>query len=401
MIRKFGLFACLPIAIAAVVLVALLGPLWRMRFSVLRSSRVGHFVAEPEAYLCKRKAGLISIPPGCTDVFFFETDVCNMEIARQWQTLLHVLPFPRIGYLICRLIKLSPYLSNRHLIPDSEFSSMGEQVERAIQALRPHLAVPDHVNSSGAQFLSEVAHCREIVCIHVRDAAYLSKTYPHFDYSYHNYRDWDLATLAPTVHDLAHHGFFIVRMGSVASSGIPANWPSSFDYANSPSRSDAMDLFLAARCRLWIGSASGLVDLPAMFKRPLVIVNHVSALLKTDPIITYYQHSLWLFKKFYSESRRRLLTYREAVEAGVTSMSSNAEFARANIALINNSPEEIRQAAQEMLQRLAGTWKENPEAEILQRKFWEIWGAEAPARAQFADVRVGSQFLLENRPLFE
>lgn len=45
------------------------------------------------------------------------------------------------------------------------------------------------------------------------------------------------------------------------------------DYAHHPERSPELDLFLAARCRFFIGTSSGLALVATVFSRPVLYTN--------------------------------------------------------------------------------------------------------------------------------
>ena len=48
-----------------------------------------------------------------------------------------------------------------------------------------------------------------------------------------------------------------------------------------------------------------------------------------------------------------------------------------DILLIENTPEEIRDVAIEMHERINGTWQLHDDDELLQQKFWEIFPVDA------------------------
>ncbi len=71
-------------------------------------------------------------------------------------------------------------------------------------------------------------------------------------------------------------------------------------------------------------------------------------------------------------------------------------FDQEQIELIQNTPEEIRDVALEMQQRLDHTWEASPEDEDLQERFWELFG---PYCVKSADLRIGAKFLRQNQHL--
>ena len=397
--RKLKLILLLPFAAALVLAIVVVGPIRRIRLGLIGSSRIGHIVTNVEAYLCKLDAGLLVTPPSCIDVFFFEDFVCNREIANQWRKRLHVFPFSAIAYVAARLIAMSELLTRRHMIPYDALSVLGLRTERAIHRFRGHLAVSGDVARDGDNMIAAMAGGRPLACLHVRDSSYLRHTQPNANYSYHDYRDWRTKDLARVVEELSNKGFFLVRMGAFVDETFPFAGDNIFDYAKSDFRSDRMDLYLGSRCALWVGAASGLMDVPFAFRRPLVVLNHVCPLIPAEPRFSLYADSIWIFKKYWSEAKGRLLSFREVLETGAGSFGRTGEFAAAGIRLIDNSPEEIREATIEMIERLNGTWIAAAGDEENQARLWSLWGDSAHAHSIQGNVRVGARFLSANPEL--
>lgn len=399
--RKLKLLLLLPLAGALALAILLLGPLRRVRLAQLGSARIGHFVTAVEAYLCQAKAGLRSPSTGVLDLFYLEEQVCNREVESQWRARLRILPGPNLFHLVARILRRAGSLGRRHLIPAAEMALWGEANERALREHRGHLRVPEPALAAGDAFATGTAGGRPLVCFHVRDAAYLRASQPGMDYSYHDYRDWPAASFADAAHALTGQGYFLVRMGAVVEHPLPFTVPGVFDYPLSGLRSDGLDLYFASRCAFWVGTASGLLDLPWAFRRPMVVLNHVSPLLREDPRITLYPDSVWTFKKFWSEARGRLLSLREIVDSGVGALSTGTQFRAAGIRFVDNSAAEVRDAVLEMSLRLRGEWNASPQDEALQDRFWRIWGPAWPDRARAARCRVATRFLSSNPELLD
>ena len=128
--RKLRLYALLPFAaLLALVLVAL-GPLFRVRLGLVRSSRIGHFITNVEAYVCRIEAGMDARPARGVDLFFYEDQVCNCEIGEGWRRHLHVVPFPGLAYVAARLLSQTSWTARRHLVDPEEMSFIPVAAER-------------------------------------------------------------------------------------------------------------------------------------------------------------------------------------------------------------------------------------------------------------------------------
>jgi len=77
---------------------------------------------------------------------------------------------------------------------------------------------------------------------------------------------------------------------------------------------------------------------------------------------------------------------------------TNEIFAKLNLELIENTPEEIRAVTIEMDERISGSWVTSEEDEELQDKFWSLFG---PDKIRSHDLRIGSTFLKQNIDLIK
>ena len=71
-------------------------------------------------------------------------------------------------------------------------------------------------------------------------------------------------------------------------------------------------------------------------------------------------------------------------------------FTGLNLELIENTPEEILAVTIEMDERLKGTWDSTNEDDILQKQFWVLFG---PNKIRSPDLRIGTEFLRQNKKL--
>ena len=94
----------------------------------------------------------------------------------------------------------------------------------------------------------------------------------------------------------------------------------------------------------------------------------------------------------------------EIVSSEIVRGLTTESFKSKGIKLVENSPEEIRDVALEMADRLEGTWIPDENDEKLQDKFWKIFTSES--KTQFSAygtvlhgeirARYGAKFLREN-----
>lgn len=107
-----------------------------------------------------------------------------------------------------------------------------------------------------------------LVCLHVRD---------HFfrkDENKKNYRNSDINNYIDTINYLIENNFKVIRMGK---SGQKINFKHQnfFDYPNLDNTDDILDIFLINKCKFYIGTQSGILDVAYMFNKPILTTNMV------------------------------------------------------------------------------------------------------------------------------
>ena len=145
------------------------------------------------------------------------------------------------------------------------------------------------------------------------------------------------------------------------------------DYATNGMRSDFMDIYLGAKCAFCISAGTGFDAVPIIFRRPVAYVNNVPAghfFGFTDQIIGIFKHHL-------DADSNRELSLSEIFARGVGHCRVTSGYETKGVDLIENTPEEIRDVAIEMAERLNGTWQAHPEDDALQQRFWEIFPTDA------------------------
>ena len=227
-----------------------------------------------------------------------------------------------------------------------------------------------------------------------RDSAFLKTQDPARDFSYHDYRDSRIANYIEATERLADLGIWSLRMGSVVSEPIPSKNPRIIDYANKH-RSVFGDVFICATCKFFLGTGSGLSEVPGVaFGKPVIFVN-------SAPIgfMLYRSVDLLIPKKYWSTELKRFLSVREIVQLKADRIYDSAEFKRLGIELIENTSEEIRDVALEMNARIDGTWVPHAEDEELQNRYRAAWPKDHLLTGY--PSRVGAAFLRQNRFLLD
>ena len=159
-------------------------------------------------------------------------------------------------------------------------------------------------------------------------------------------------------------------------------------------RNDFLDIFLSAKCRFFLGSTAGLITLPMVFRKPLVMADFIPL----DYLPLGYPDALIIPKKIWIRNEKRLMTFNEIVKSGTGKFIETEQYEKAGLDVIGNTPEEIKAVAIEMESRLNGTWKDTEEDEKMQNRFQSIFKPRQP-HGMIKTARIGAEFLRHNKEL--
>lgn len=142
-------------------------------------------------------------------------------------------------------------------------------------------------------------------------------------------------------------GGYVFRMGYPGITKMP-KIDGLIDYANSEIKSEVMDLFLGATCKFCIGTSSGYYAIPKIFSVPILLVD--------SPVHeTYFslkEQDIYLPRLFMSIKENKILKFSDMFSYPLNFLSSDKEYKKFNIKVIENSPDEINNATKEMIQRI-------------------------------------------------
>jgi len=250
--------------------------------------------------------------------------------------------------------------------------------------------------STGQKFLSDCGTDGEnrFVCLNVRDSNFLEKSEPigwhrNRNWSYHDYRDSDIKTYVAAAEALAEMGYTVFRMGAIVKEPLISKHPRVIDYATNGMRTQFLDIFLGAHCAFAVSTSSGWDGIPAIFRRPLMCVNHLPVFDPSLETLNSIDHPKILLDCDSSE----VLTLQLLIERGAATPLNTQAYKDAGVVIRDLSSEELVDAVTEMAQRVEGTFVETPEQKEMQAKAKHILSTHPklqptpnyyPIRAQFA-----------------
>jgi putative glycosyltransferase (TIGR04372 family) len=233
------------------------------------------------------------------------------------------------------------------------------------------------------------------VCFAARDTAYLSSIYPDYDFRYHNYRNSNINNYLDAARAMVERGYYAIRMGSARATKMDATDSKIIDYAGSNFRSDFLDIYLAAKCQIFIGSADGITGMPMIFRRPINMVNFIPL----GDLWVWSDNYVCIPKKLWLQLENRFMTFSEIFNSDVRGFVYANQYEQLGIDVVENTSAEIAAVAIELEARLNGTWETTEEDEELQKQFWSVYRSNYISNV--LKSRIGARFLRENRNLLD
>lgn len=404
LLRKIKLFATksyyIPIyilAIPAVLIIRLIKPWLLVRLGGLHSTRIGHFAANTELYLCERAAGVNVPNQRHIDIFYMGgKPVCNQQLATMWKRVLRIWP----AWLVAPIDQIN------RLIPSGESHEIGKNANsdrdilNLLDRVPPHLQFTAEETARGEDGLRAMGIPAGVpfVCLAVRDSAYLASQLGSIDFSYHDYRDSDVQNYVLAAEALANRGYYVIRMGAKVREPINSTHTNIIDYATNGMRSDFMDIYLGSKCEFCITVGTGYDAVPYIFRRPIVYVN----LVPVAYLPTFRAQYIGIFKHHIDSTSNNELSLSEIFIRGVGFCMRSSDYKAKGVTLVENTPQEIRNVVIESAERIAGTWKEHPADNSVQRSFWEIYLAyvvkDSAGKPLHGEIRgrFGAAYLRDN-----
>lgn len=194
------------------------------------------------------------------------------------------------------------------------------------------------------------------VCLHVREAGF------HGDitaWSLNRHRNADIASYEPAIRAITARGGWVVRIGDPSMARLP-EIPHCIDYAHADWRADWVDLFLIGSARFFLGMPTGPYSVAMAFGVPVLGTNWFP--LGFWP---FCSGDLFLHKRLVTRDGKRPLSIAESLRAPFLGGLEPRMFETAGLEIVDNTAEEIGEAAEEMLDRLDGRSPHDPEGERL------------------------------------
>lgn len=353
------------------IIIRLLRPLIIVRIARIPTSNYGHFAYNPSVYYCKKKLKIDQLEKKHLDLFYihYKDKIYNKQLAKMWKRKLNFLP----GLILAPVEKINKLFPGWkiHSIQDVT-SFVPYDLEFEIEKCKP-LEFTQEEEDYGKKILNKfgLKNNDKFVCFAIRDSAHnqiQKKTSRNNNWSYHNYRHWDLNKFFLAAEELTKKGYYVFRMGVYAEKKFKTNNPKIIDYVNSDLKSDFMDVFLGAKCSFCLSTTFGFDEVPNLFRRPIIYL-----ILPFGHFRSYSNRFIILTKHHYLKKENRRLTLSEIFSYGLAFIYETEIFQQKGIELVDNSPEEIKDVVIEMYEYLEKNEKLSEEDENLQKNFKNLY----------------------------
>lgn len=341
----------------------------RIKFVFIYCERIGHLAAETELFLRRLRNGVYD---GTANIYIgvcSSSHVSNRQLLEMFKRNLFIIESWWFDKLITstwfkktQFYHQAPFQIPHPLPPFYQKGELHLNEYFEFNNYKPILSFTPEEEREGKKNLTEMGIEEKdwFVCFHARDHAYLNEKNGRNDY-----RNCDIDSFMQAAEYIVEEGGYAIRIGAKVEKPLPKERNKRIiDYAIE-SHSDFMDIYLSARCKFFIGSATGLVHVPTIFNVPVVIVNdcpfEFGSLCKDD---------LFIPKLYYNQEKVVYLTVKEILDSGYgRSLIWDDKNIPRWLKLVNNSSEEIFEVAKEMNMRIDGSYIETEDERLYQSKY--------------------------------
>jgi len=363
------------------ILVKLIKPIFLIRFREIPSERIGHFAIETELYLCEKNNKLRKNTKTHIDIFFVGKNISNKYLLKLYKKKIIILPRNLVLPInsLCNLFARFFKIENPHIVEANK--AFNFDCNNLIDKSPVYLKFNENENENGKKIMEQmkIPLDKKIVALFLRDEAYLKKTFPGKDFSYHKFRNYKIEKFLPAIKALIDKDYYVIRMGKYVEEKFPLKNQNFLDYPFCRHKSDFMDLYLINRSSFCISTGTGLQEIAHLFRKHLVeFSSHFNRLpLFSKKILT-------LSKKMFWKKNKKMLTISEIISSGAINFNTIEEYKEKGIDIVDNNENEIKDVILEMTLKVnADNYYTNNDFE-LQNQFKKLY----PSNLLYRGVKI-------------
>ena len=261
------------LAFVVLIILRILRPLIKIELCIIAFHRYGHLALEPEIFLGERELlarenGQRRLPIRFQWWSFGPTRLqTNRFLAAKWKKVVCALP----SWWIDALHTVGESMQFLRL-DEPKMSIRGSR--NSLDLTSAHLQLTEAELSRGRSELFGLGldPYKPYVCLVVRDGGHYASLGERESDGY-SFMNFDIATFERAAFSLVERGYQVVRMGSGSEKPFGTNRPGIIDYANSASRSEFLDIFIAATCSFAVSTQTGPDAVCLTFRRPVCYID--------------------------------------------------------------------------------------------------------------------------------
>ncbi|MDA9040177.1 TIGR04372 family glycosyltransferase [Gammaproteobacteria bacterium] len=336
-----------------------------IRLGYFYGERIGHFAKDVELYLAEKT---LNSHIKTIDLFFIGGKSSNSFLLKLVKRKITV---NRLVSIIHTANKLLPNNKKYEYIPSVEKQGNTADLKGLLPKTKPHLSFTDKEDKTANAFLKSIGCNKKFVCLSIRDSGYLKETFPHNNFSYHNYRDSEVETYISSIEYLLENDFFVIRMGKIVNDSLDIKHDNFLDYASSDLKNDFLDIWLMANCSFCISTSTGLDEVSDIFRVPIVYVNA----LAIANYSSWNKGCIWTPKTIVSKKNMAPLSVDELIATGAIGIPEKGTYQelldKNNLTYIDNTADEILSSVSEMLLKFNNQWEYSYQRQDRQKLFWK------------------------------
>ena len=359
----------------------------------LNYTRIGHLLSDFDFYL---KESLNSNNKKTPLLFCNKNEFANRHVIKHYDKKIVIIHIPiKNSFYFCRLLNSHP-LTLKNLSKYNETENQRSfLIYREWGDQKPIFSREKHTIVSNE--LSELAgkNVERWVCLHYRTSNYsdfYQRGYKSRVDPGQAFRNSNPNNLKAVVKELSRLGIYSVIMGHDREIHF-SDEKFVINFSSASWRTEKLDIDLSSNCVFYVGNSSGAIAIPRVFGVPVAGTN-----------ITPFLHSLGgayrdinIHKWYWSDSKKRILNYREMLSENILMMRESRHFIDNKIELIENSEEENLCLLYDMLEQhqLIDVSK-NYDDEIYASKLFEEILSSSLQKRYYWENKISKKFLLKN-----
>jgi putative glycosyltransferase (TIGR04372 family) len=158
-------------------------------------------------------------------------------------------------------------------------------------------------------------------------------------------RNCEIESYKLAINEINRRGGWVIRMGNekLPNTNLGEKY---IDYGSTDVKEDWMDMFICSEGKFFIGTNSGPAELPRCFGRPGVYTNWTPIVAR--PVS---KGDILLPKRYWLKKESRFLTLEEMISDIYGFQESTQALKKIGITIVDNTPEELRDAVREMFHK--------------------------------------------------